>query len=83
MYEIGARIGLVHKMEDEHWHYVLNHLAAYYGVQGHVVQKNNLVDSRMRWNQIGNVRHKAAVHTGIYLALTPFRWAAGLFKNKA
>jgi hypothetical protein len=83
LYEIGARIGLVHKMEDEHWHYVLNHLAAHLGVQGHVVQKNNLVDSRMQWNQIGNVRHNAAVHTGIYLALTPFRWAAGLFKKKA
>jgi hypothetical protein len=83
LYEIGARIGMVHKMEDEHWHYVLNSLAAHFGVEGQVVQKNDLVDSRMQWGQAGNIRHNAAVHTGIYLTLAPFRWAAGIIKRKA
>jgi hypothetical protein len=83
LYELGARIGMVHKMEDQHWHYVLNHLASHFGVEGRVVQKNNLVDPRMQWGQAGNIRHNAAIHTGIYLALSPIRWAANLFKQKS
>lgn len=83
LYELGARIGMVHKMEDEHWHYVLKSLASHFGVNGNVVQKNILVDSRMQWGEAGNFRHNAAIHTAIYLALSPFRWVAGLFKRKA
>jgi hypothetical protein len=83
LYEIGARIGMVHKMEDEHWHTVLKNLGQHFGVQGAVAQTNVLVDPRLRWSEAGNVRHNAAVHTGIYLALTPLRWAAGLIRPKA
>lgn len=82
LYEIGARIGMVHKMEDEHWHTVLKNLAQHFGVQGAVKQTNVLVDPRLRWSEAGNVRHNAAVHTGIQLALAPFRWASGLFRQK-
>lgn len=82
LYEIGARIGMVHKMEDEHWHTVLKNLGQHFGVQGAVKQTNVLVDPRLRWSEAGNVRHNAAVQTGIQLALTPFRWAAGLFRQK-
>jgi hypothetical protein len=82
LYELGARVGLIHKMEDEHWHSVLKNLALRFGVQGTVAQSNVLVDPRMVWNQSGNIRHNAAIHTGIYLALTPFRWLGGLFKRK-
>jgi hypothetical protein len=83
LYELGARFGIVHKMEDEHWHYVLTHLAEYFGVQGQVEQVNTLVDSRVQWGQAGNLRHNAAIHTGIYLALSPFRWLAGRFRSAA
>jgi len=83
LYEIGARMGIIHKMEDEHWHAVLQNLALRFGVQGTVVQGNVLVDPRLVWNQSGNIRHNAAIHTGIYLALTPFRWLGGLFRRKA
>lgn len=83
LYEIGARIGMVHKMEDDHWHAVLKNLGRYFGVDGVVKQTNVLVDSRLQWSQAGNVRHNAAIHTGIYLVLTPFRWAAGLLRQKA
>jgi hypothetical protein len=82
LYELGARVGLIHKMEDEHWHSVLKNLALRFGVQGTVAQSNVLVDPRLVWNQSGNIRHNAAIHTGIYLALTPFRWLGGLFKRK-
>lgn len=83
LYELGARIGMVHKMEDEHWHYVLKSLAAHFGVQGQVEQKNQLVDSRLQWGQVGNIRHNAAIHTGLYLALTPFRWAAARIRPRS
>jgi hypothetical protein len=80
LYEMGARIGVVHKMEDEHWHFVLKSLATRFEAQGSVEQNNVLVDPRLIWNQSGNIRHNAAIHTGIYLALTPFRWLRNLFK---
>jgi hypothetical protein len=86
LYEIGARVGLVHQMEDEHWHTVLKNLARHFGVQSSgemVSQKNVLVDPRVQWSQIANVRHNAAIHTGIYLALTPFRRAASIFRKKS
>lgn len=82
LYEIGARIGIIHQMEDEHWHAVLTNLAQRFGVQGTVVQGNVVVDPRLVWSQSGNIRHNAAIHTGIYLALSPFRWLKGLFRRK-
>lgn len=83
LYEIGARVGIVHKMEDEHWHTVLKNLGQHFGVKGTVMQTNVLVDPRLQWSQAGNVRHNAAVHTGIYLALTPVRWVSSRFGQKA
>jgi hypothetical protein len=82
LYEIGARMGIVHNMEDEHWHFVLKGLAAFFNRQGDVIQNNILVDPRVQWSQVWNVRHNAAIHTGLYLALSPFRWAAGLIRRK-
>lgn len=82
LYELGARVGLVHNMEDQHWHAVLTNLARYFGVQGTVSQANVIIDPRLQWSQFSNIRHNAAVHTGIYLALTPFRWLVGLFRRR-
>lgn len=82
LYELGARLGVVHKTEDDHWHAVLKNLGKHFGVQAPVTQKNILVDPRVQWSQAGNLRHNAAIHTGIYLALTPFRWFGGLFRRK-
>jgi hypothetical protein len=82
LYELGARMGVVHKTEDDHWHAVLTNLAKHFGVAESVKQDNILVDPRMMWSQFWNIRHNAAIYTGIYLALTPFRWAAGLFRKK-
>lgn len=82
LYELGARIGMVHSMEDQHWHAVLTNLAQYFNIQAAVSQTNVIVDPRMQWSQFSNVRHNAAIHTGIYLALSPFRWFAGLFRRR-
>jgi hypothetical protein len=40
LYELGARVGIVHSMEDEHWHTVLTNLAAHFNVQDKVLQVN-------------------------------------------
>ena len=82
LYELGARVGLVHSMEDAHWHAVLTNLALHFGVQGTVTQANVIVDPRLQWSQFSNVRQNAAIHTGIYLALSPFRWIAELFRRR-
>ena len=81
IYELGARVGLVHSMEDEHWKTVLANLALHFGVQAKATQANTLVDPGMQWSQFFNFRHNAAIHTGIYLALSPFRWVRGLFRR--
>ena len=81
LFEIGARLGVVHKTEDDHWHAVLRNLAKHFGVTQTVSQVNDLVDPRVIWSQFWNVRHNAAISTGIYLALTPFRWIGGLFRR--
>ena len=81
IYEIGARMGLVHKMEDSHWHRVLQNLAANFGVQGTVKQENILLDPRLQWSQAKNVWNNSAIHTALYLAASPFRWLAKKFKS--
>jgi hypothetical protein len=82
LYELGARMGIVHQMEDEHWHTVLKNLALHFGVHGEVTQANRLVDPGVQWSQARNIRHNAAIHTGIYLALLPFRRLAGWFSRR-
>jgi hypothetical protein len=49
-------------------------------VQGTVKQENILVDPRVQWSQAKNVWHNSAIHTGLYLAATPFRWVAKALK---
>lgn len=81
VFEIGCRLGVVHKTEDEFWTGTLMNLAAYLGVQGQAVsQENILVDPRMQWGQAGNIWHNAAARTGLYIAATPLRWVRGLFQ---
>jgi hypothetical protein len=83
LYELGARIGLIHKMEDEHWHTVLSNLAGHFGAQGKVEQTDVLVDPRLMWSESGNIRHNAAIHTGIYLAMSPFRWLGSFLRRNS
>lgn len=67
IYEIGCRIGLVHRMEDEFWHGTLRNLAADFGAEVDVEQKNVLVDKKVLWSGAKNVWHNSAIRTGIYL----------------
>jgi hypothetical protein len=74
LYELGFRLGLMHAAEDEFWSATLRALAAYWHVEGMVQQWNTCVDPKVQWSQAGNIWRNAAVHTAIYLMLSPFRW---------
>lgn len=71
IYEMGCRIGLVHRTEDTFWLDTLRNLAKHFGVAGQPQMRTSLVDSRMQWSEAKNVWHNAAVRTTLY---TPVRW---------
>jgi hypothetical protein len=67
VFEIGARLGIVHRMEDGQWHTTLQNLAADLGsTNRQVEQKNICVDKRVQWSEAKNVWHNAAIRTVIY-----------------
>jgi hypothetical protein len=81
LYELGLRLGVIHKSEDKFWRHILKNLAADFGQQVEVQQVNVLIDPSVQWPQAGNIWQNAAIRTGIYLAMTPVRWAGSLFKK--
>jgi len=79
IYELGCRVGVVHKTEDAHWRATLTNLAAHFGVRDATVeQKNTLVDPRVQWGEAKNIWHNAAIRTGLYL---PVVLAKKVFKR--
>jgi hypothetical protein len=66
LYELGCRIGYVHKNEDEFWNGTLQNLAASFGVEGHVQLQTFLVDPRVQWKEAGNIWQNAAIRSGLY-----------------
>ena len=71
IYEMGCRIGLAHRQEDEFWHGTLANLAERAGSDNRTVdQVTDCVDPRMQWSEAGNLWHNAAIRTALY---TPIR----------
>jgi hypothetical protein len=66
VYEIGCRIGIVHKREDAFWHGTLHNLASYFGVTGGVQQTMTRVDNKVQWAEAKNIWHNAAVRSALY-----------------
>jgi anti-sigma regulatory factor (Ser/Thr protein kinase) len=82
IFELGSRLGIVHKNEDRFWHDTLLNLARDFGIDGLVQQRNILVDPRVQWGEAKNIWHNAAIRTGIYVLLAPFRWLRNFFKKE-
>lgn len=82
IYEVGMRLGVIDKTEDNFWHADLKNLAAYFGVDGVVQQTNTLIDPGVQWKYARNIWHNAAVRTAAYYLLAPLRWVSGLVKGK-
>jgi hypothetical protein len=84
LYELGMRMGIVHKVEDEFWRRTLESLAARFGVpNAQVRQKNMLVDPRLQWHYAKNLWHNAAIRTFFYRLLSPLRWIRHLFSRNS
>jgi hypothetical protein len=77
LYELGCRVGVVHKTEDDFWHATLRSLAARFGVNGQPQQRNVLVDPGMQWAEAGNIWHNSAIRTALYMPVTLVKKALG------
>lgn len=73
-WEFFFKLGILGKMEDEFWFATLQNLASYYGASGKVELKTQCVDTRWNWSAAKNIRHNAAMWSGIYVMTTPIRW---------
>lgn len=73
LYEIGCRLGIVHRIEDLFWHGTLLNLAQSFGVKGVVQQTNICIDPRMQWSEVRNVWHNAAIRTGLHMPIRLLR----------
>jgi hypothetical protein len=81
LYEVFNRYLGASGQQDKIWVYVLQSLAAHFGVQEQVATSKTLVDSRVQWSQAKNIWHNAAMRTVIYIAGAPFRWVGGKLKS--
>lgn len=74
LYEVGMRLGIADRMEDQFWHHTLLSVAGYFGAHTTVQQQVVQLDPHWQWRYAGNVRHNAAIRTALYRAATPLRW---------
>jgi hypothetical protein len=74
IFEIGARLGIIHREEDRFWRQTLTNLSADFGVRGQPVEiESLLLDKNMRWSAMGNVWHNSAIRTTLYLPIHALR----------
>ena len=75
LYELSFRLGFGHKAEDKFWHQTLENLARFFGDEASTPTLEAVkVDPRIQWKEARNIWWNAGVRSGIYMALTPFRW---------
>ena len=66
IYELGMAFG-GHRIEDRFWEATLTALATSLGVAQPLVEaRTECMDKRRQWKRVGNVRHNAAVRSGMY-----------------
>lgn len=82
LFEIGARLGVIHRREDTFWQQTLTRLAADFGVHGQAVEMESaLLDRRVRWRAAPNVWHNSAIRTTLYLPIHALRRLLGKAKR--
>lgn len=78
IFEMGARLGVVHKSEDVFWAGTLTNLAADWGVAGQgVTQKDELLDDKVQWDRMTNIWHNSAIRTTLYLPVHALKRLTG------
>ncbi len=73
IYEISFRLGFGHQAEDVFWQGTLSNLAQSFGVQGHVIQQNVLVDPRVQWKEASNIWQNAGIRSALYMPVALVR----------
>ena len=72
-YEIGMALG-GHRKEDHFWQGTMMALAQRVGAQNPQVETTaTCLDRRRQWSNARNIRHNAAIRSGIYTMTHPFR----------
>ena len=73
IYEVGMAFG-GHKKEDEFWKATLMSLASRVGASPtHVELTATCLDKKRQWSNARNIRHNAAIRSGLYTMTHPFR----------
>jgi hypothetical protein len=73
LYELGMAFG-GHRIEDRFWEATLTALARHLGVEEpEVSAEAECVDKKRQWRRVGNVRHNAALRSGMHKARHPRR----------
>jgi hypothetical protein len=62
-----------HDREDEHWKTTLRNLAARNGATGEPTAERVCVDAKRQWRRAGNLRHNAAIRSGLWMMAHPQR----------
>ncbi len=78
LYELGFRLGVLHKGEDMVWHTMLTRLARAFGVEGSIIQKVTCIDSRVQWSKASNIFFNAGIRSMIML---PVVWMRKLLRG--
>ena len=73
--DLGLSLG-GHRQEDRFWQQTLANLAAHFGIEAPVETQVVCVDRRRQWSRAGNIRHSAALRSGM-AALRPRSRSAG------
>lgn len=72
IFEFGFRM-FGARQQERIWSYVLNHLAANYGVQAVASVDRSCLDPRFQWGRAGNVWQNATIRSFFYACLRPAR----------
>jgi hypothetical protein len=73
LYEIS--MGLFgHKQENAFWLATLHNLATRFDVDAEATMEQTCVDRRRQWSKASNIRHNAAIRSGLYRVTHPRVW---------
>jgi hypothetical protein len=82
LYELGLRLGFIHKAEDRFWTHTLMALANYCGANGQVQQQTSCIDPKMQWSRAKNIWYNAAIRTTLYRLTWPMRQIGDVFVRR-
>jgi hypothetical protein len=81
LYELGFRMGIGHKSEDEFWNATLHNLAFNFGIDTQAYATVVCLDPNVQWSEARNIWDNAAIRTILYTLSIPFRWMGRFFKK--